>query len=145
MELKKVIYRTVHRKRLSVEEIADEVGCSASLLYRCANPNDPQARFPLEKLLPLMRATNDYSILKHLAFRSGFILYRIPPRIRHDKPCDLNKFQAMFTNTFKAVLEFQEGRKSKEKCLEEIDGFLGSTLEIRKSVEKSEQLRFDFT
>ena len=144
MELKKILYKTVHRRKKSVEEIADRVGCSSSLLYRCSNPNDSQARFPLEKVLPLMLTTGDYGILKHLASRSGFVLYKIPARIKYNKTGDLNKYQSIFADTFRALLDFKEGRISKEKCLSQMDGFLGKTVEIRRGIETNRQLNFEF-
>ena len=144
MELKKVLYRCVHRKKLSVEEIADELGCSSSLLYRCSNPNDSQARFPLEKVLPLMRVTRDYSILKHLASRSGFVLYKIPSRIKYNKIGDLNKYQSICADTFRALLDFKNEKISKEVCLRQIDEMLSGTVEIRKGIETNRQLCFEF-
>jgi uncharacterized protein YecE (DUF72 family) len=144
MELKKVLYRTVHGKRISVEQIADLVGCSASLLYRTSNPNDITARFPLEKLLALMFAVKDFSILKHLAARAGFILYQLPGRVKYNKTQDLNKFQMLFSSTFQAILDFKNNKIEKEECLDKIDRLLTSTIEVRKSVETSQQLSFDF-
>lgn len=142
MELKKILYKTVHRKAESVEEIADRVGCSASLLYRCANINDAQARFPLEKLLPLMRATGDYSILKHLASRSGFILYKLPAKIKPKKIADLNEYQGSFTDAFRALLDFKKGKITKKQCPIHIDKFLSQTIGLKKGVEGVEQMTF---
>ena len=144
MELKKWIYQTVHRSRFSVEELADAIGCSSSLLYRSANPNDPGARFPLERLLPLMNATRDFSILQHLASRAGFVLFRIPSRIRCQKTADLNKFQSIFAQTFQALVKFKDGEISRDECLEKVDRLLSRTLELRKSVESYPQLVIDF-
>ena len=144
MDIKKALYGTIHRKKESVEEIADRVGCSASLLYRCCNVNDSQARFPLEKLLPLMRSVNDYSILRHLASRSGFILYKLPSRIKHNRAADLNKYQSLFTETFRSLLRFKDGEISKGECLKNIDRLLSSTVGIRKGIEKSDQMDFNF-
>jgi len=144
MELKKVLYRTIHRKKESVDEIADVIGCSSSLLYRCANPNDRQARFPVEKVLPLMKAVNDFSILKHLAARSGFILYKLPSEIKPNDNGDLNRFQSLFADTFRALLDFKSGKITKEQCLSMMDELLTRTIEFRKSIEESDQTGFNF-
>ncbi len=144
MELKKWIYSTVHRSRFSVEELADAIGCSSSLLYRSANPNDPGARFPLERLLPLMAATRDFSILRHIASRAGFVLFKVPSRMRCQKTTDLNKYQSIFAEVFQALVKFKDGQASRDACLEQLDKFLSKTLELRKSVEAFPQLTIDF-
>jgi len=144
MELKRYIYSTVHRGRPTVEELADGLGCSSSLLYRCANPNDPAARFPLEKLLPLMRLTKDYSILRHIAARAGFALFRIPPKRKTRTIFGLTEFQALFAKTFQCLLNFVAHKATKEEVLEEVDKLLSRTVEVRHAVAKSEQLSFEF-
>ena len=144
MDIKKVLYRTIHRRRESVEQIADDIGCSSSLLYRCANPNDSQARFPLEKLLPLMKSVNDYSILKHLAARSGFILYKLPSKIKPNNNADLNRFQSLFADAFRALLDFKGGKISKTDCLKDVDCLLSRSVELRKGIEESDRMGFDF-
>jgi len=139
VDIKKVLYQTVHKKSISIDEIADAIGCSSSLLYRCANVNDPQARFPVERILPLMRFVKDYSILRHLASRSGFLLYKLPSKIKYNKAADLNRFQSLFTNVFRSLLDLKQGKISKEQCLSQVDEFLGRTIEIRESIHVNDQ------
>jgi len=144
MELRKVLYSTIHKKKKSIEQIADEVGCSPSLLYRCANINDLDARFPLERLLPLMRSAGDFSVLKHLASRSGYLLYKLPARIKFQKIADLNKYQSLLTDTFRGVLNFKDGRIRGKDCLSQIDELLTKTIELRRGIENSRQIEIDF-
>ena len=82
-DLKKVIHDTVHNKKSpkSVEQLADECGCSASYLYRGGLPYDDNGsgcRFPLEYVIPLMLAQKDFSILQHIAHRTNHLEVRIP-------------------------------------------------------------------
>jgi len=144
VDIKRAVYETIHGKGKNVEEIADAIGCSPSLLYRCANINDPGARFPLERTLPLMNATRDFTILKHLAARSGFLLYRLPSKFKHHKTADLNKYQSVFIEAFQALVKFKDGEIDREACLEKIDTLLSRTIELRTSVERSDQMTLDF-
>ena len=91
-----------------------------------------------------MNATHDFSILQHLASRAGFILFRIPSRIRCQKTADLNKFQSIFAQTFQSLIKFRDGEISRDECLGQIDRLLSKTLELRKSVESYPQLVIDF-
>ena len=144
MEIRGLLYNTVHRSRLSVEELADAIGCGASLLYRSANPNDPGAKFPIERLLPLMNATKNYSLLKHIASRAGYVLYKRPTRIKFSKVQDLNRFQVIFSEALQALLEFKDGRINRDQCLEKVDQLLSKTVEMRRSIEQSDQLSIEF-
>lgn len=77
--IKNLLYETIHRSKKPVEQIADEMGISANYLYRAGMPLDGSGvKFPLEYLVPLMKTTKNYNILKHLARLCGFILVREP-------------------------------------------------------------------
>ena len=77
--IKNLLYETIHRGKKPVEQIADEMGISANYLYRAGMPLDGSGvKFPLEYLVPLMKTTRNYKILKHLARLCGFILVREP-------------------------------------------------------------------
>ncbi|MGK9367549.1 phage regulatory CII family protein [Melioribacter sp. Ez-97] len=78
--LKEALYNTIHRNKKSINEIAEECSCSASVLYRyCADEDTTSyADFPLRRLIPLLNATNDDSILDYLEARRGRIAFRIP-------------------------------------------------------------------
>ncbi|NMB83025.1 MAG: hypothetical protein GYA14_14530 [Ignavibacteria bacterium] len=77
--IKSCLYETIHRNKKSVAQLADETGISSSYLYRSALPTDESGvRFPLDYLLPLMKATNNYSVLKHIANLCGFVLTPLP-------------------------------------------------------------------
>jgi len=59
--------------------IADKMGISDNYLYRMCLPDDESGvKFPLDKLIPLMNATENYSILEYLANLCGFLLVKSP-------------------------------------------------------------------
>lgn len=71
--LKDALYKTIHNCKLPIEALAEEVGMAASYLYRSALP-DPDTdgtdasgvRFPLKKVIPLIRATGDFQVMDYL-------------------------------------------------------------------------------
>ncbi len=142
-DLGKVIYKTVHKAKQSVEELADELGLAASTLYRVSNPNDEQARLAIQHTLPLMRITRDYSILRHLASRTGHVLFKVPRgSIKNIK--NLQTFQKTFSACLDAICKFRDGEISQEKCLALIDDHLSETAGLRRDVQKFNQGEFDF-
>ncbi|GJQ32635.1 MAG: hypothetical protein HBSAPP04_14740 [Ignavibacteriaceae bacterium] len=77
--IKELLYKTAHRNKKSIKQLADESGISENYLYRACLPVDESGvKFPLDKLVPLMKAANDYSILSHISNICGFILVKIP-------------------------------------------------------------------
>ncbi len=78
-DIKDVLYQTVHQNKKPVKQIADEIGISSNYLYRSALPDDESGvKFPVQLLLPLMKSTGDYSMLKHIAKLSGYVLIKMP-------------------------------------------------------------------
>lgn len=95
--IKILLHETLLNSKKSVQQLADETALSASYLYRACNPEDESnVRFPLDYLIPLMNATNNYSIIKHIASICGFVLTTLP------KP----KFNKVEKNKF--VTQYQE-------------------------------------
>jgi hypothetical protein len=76
--IKSKIYSTIHRNRKPIDQIADEMGISVESLYRYGLPSPSGSDIPLKRLIPLLKITNDYSILKHIASICGFVLVKIP-------------------------------------------------------------------
>jgi hypothetical protein len=75
--LKEALHNTIHRNRRSVAELADAAGMSDNYLYRSALPAGPEGgsdsgcRFPLEKLIPLLRAADDLQVLDYIERQLG--------------------------------------------------------------------------
>ncbi|MFB3828928.1 MAG: phage regulatory CII family protein [Bryobacteraceae bacterium] len=121
-DLKTQIYFTIRGSKKSVEQLADEVGCSASLLYRYGLDGESGAEFPLKRLLPLMQATGDFRILRHLNARCGLITVN-QPRVRRLKlkdPKTVNEIQQNFATLFAEFCKFCEAA-SKEQVAELLD------------------------
>lgn len=78
--LQEAIYATLHRSRKPLAEIAEEIGSSANLLYRyCADEESSSfADFPLRRLLPIIIATENNSLLDYLELKRGRIAVDLP-------------------------------------------------------------------
>lgn len=107
--IKTTLYQTIHRNKKSVEQIADEMGISASYLYRAGLPTDESGvKFPVEHITPLVKATKDNSILEHLAYLNGFILVKVP-RYKNSKADEIDlvdEYQDVTTKALRALKEF---------------------------------------
>ena len=136
--LKKVLYNTVHRRTgKTVEALADELGISPSYLYRACLPTDGNGsgcRFPLELLIPLMNATGDHSVLKHLAHRTGHAVYRVP-RGRLRSAADLNDHQRALADYFASLLKFFGGELDRDECLEHLQRVLEEVAGFKQAIE----------
>lgn len=84
--LKDAIYKMIHQHpSKSLEAIAEEIGMAPSYLNRAALP-DPDiddretsgVRFPLKKLIPLTRATDDFSALDYIEQALGRAAFAMP-------------------------------------------------------------------
>lgn len=104
--IKTILYETIHRNKKSVEQIADEVGISASYLYRAGLPLDESGvKFPLDYLIPLMKATNNYVILEKIAMICGFLLVK-EPKVRTPR-----------TEGTELVADYQDATTLAVRCL----------------------------
>ena len=85
-DIKDVLHSTVHGSVKPVKVIADEIGISSNYLYRAAMPDDESGvKFPIQFLIPLMKSTNDFSLLRHIAKVSGFMTVRMPLMVLNKK------------------------------------------------------------
>lgn len=77
--IKTLLYQAIHRNKKPAAQIADEIALSYSYLCRTGLPTDESGvKFPLEYLVPLMKATHDYSVLKHIATLTGHLVVKLP-------------------------------------------------------------------
>lgn len=110
-DLKTQLYFTVHGASKSVQQLADEMGISASYLYRACLDNDESGcRFPLDLLLALLNATGDYRILDHLNARCNRITVSLPRvgRLKKKEPQVINEVTRNFHDVMGRVLEFYQ-------------------------------------
>ena len=82
--LRECLYATVHRNRKPLKAIAEEIGVSENYLMRSALPDPEESetgsgcRFPLKKLIPLIRSTADFSVLDHIEQSLGRVAIKAP-------------------------------------------------------------------
>lgn len=83
--LRDALYDTIHRGKKPLKLIAEEIGVSENYLTRAALPDAEDSdtgtgcRFPLKKLIPLIRATNDYTVLDAIEHSLGRFGVLLPP------------------------------------------------------------------
>jgi Na+/phosphate symporter len=75
---KSILYNTIHRNKKGIEQIADEIGVSSNSLYRYCIEGESGSEMPARRLVPLMKATNNYELLKHIAYLCGFVCIKMP-------------------------------------------------------------------
>lgn len=102
--LKEAVYKTIHRNKKSVPQIAEEVGMSPGYLAKAALPDEdmlgkdnPMAtgcRLPAKKIVPIVRATDDYSILDVMEYQVGRVAIKLPEAIPNLKTVQLNALKA---------------------------------------------------
>lgn len=137
------VYETIHRAKkpgtksdVSVDELADLIGCSPSLLYKAVNPNE-QVDIKLSWLIPLMKATGNFTILRHLAIRCGFVLVKIP-RARKMKPEEIAEHQKTLASYQVALIKYMADEIEADEVHELVDKALTEIASAKKMVEAGE-------
>jgi hypothetical protein len=144
--LKDYLYDTIHRNKKTVEQLADETGISDNYLYRACLPvNDKKSKsgvkFPIEHLVPLMKAANDFSILKYIAQICGFLLVKLP--VFTGKPAIdmelLSQYQQCTARAIGAMLEFFKSPSpgNFEKVSNALHDVMIKSVEAKKYCEKT--------
>jgi hypothetical protein len=116
MTLKDNLYRTIHRNKKPLKVIAEEIGMSENYLTRAALPDSEESdtgtgcRFPLNKLIPLIKATDDYGVLDFVEKELGRVGVVLPNH-KQKTVKDICRL------TMKAVREFGEFVGEIEKSL----------------------------
>ena len=104
--LKDCLYRTIHRNRKPLKLIAEEIGMSENYLTRSALPDLEESetgsgcRFPLKKIVPLIRSTEDFSVLDHIEQSLGRVAIKLPPPAASNNP--------IYRQAMQTVKEFGE-------------------------------------
>lgn len=138
--IKSKIYSTIHRNRKPIDQIADEMGISTESLYRYGLPSPSGSDIPLKRLIPLMKAANDYCILKHIASVCGFVLVKVP-RYRASKG-DANdvvsSYQKASAEAVDALIKFFKSptHKSYELVNESLNRVMEESVGAKKYIQK---------
>lgn len=134
--LKTVIYTTIHRNHKTIDQIADEVGRSSNSLYRYGLEGESGAELPVSLLLPLMKATKNFSILKHIAQMCGFVLVKTP-RVGINKKDEveiLDEYQTATVNALKFLKDFLS--KPSQESYTSLNNSLIEVMELTSSNQK---------
>lgn len=135
--LKTLLYKTIHRNAKSAEQLADEIGISYSYLCRAGLPLDESGvKFPVENLVPLLRAASDYSVLKYINQLCGFLTVKAPRGMRSkiDEVDAVNEYNALCSSASKMLMEFF--RSPSPAKLEETNAALQAVMECSSSLQK---------
>ena len=103
---REALYRTIHLNKKPLKAIAEEIGMSENYLTRAALPEPDEqeggsgCRFPLRKLIPLIRSTDDFSVLDHIEQSLGRVAFKLPS-------CSVSQ-DPVYRLTIKSVKEFGE-------------------------------------
>jgi hypothetical protein len=114
--LKDCLYKTIHRNNKPLKVIAEEIGMSENYLTRAALPDSEESdtgtgcRFPLNKLISLIKATGDFGVLDWIERNLGRVGVVLPNH-KHKTVKDICRL------TMKAVKEFGEFVGEIEKSL----------------------------
>jgi hypothetical protein len=82
--LKDCLYRTIHRNQKPLKQIAEEIDMAISYLTRSALPDQDESetgcgvRFPLKKLVPIIRSTGDFCVLDFIEQSLGRVAFKLP-------------------------------------------------------------------
>lgn len=131
--LRDTLYQTIHRNRKPLKLIAEEIGMSENYLTRAALPDHDEqesgsgCRFPLKKLIPLIRSTADYRILDHIEASLGRVAI-VLPKAHHQE-------DQIVRLTMQSVKEFGELMSTLDESLS--DGNL-SKMEIANIVREGQ-------
>jgi len=116
MTLRDCLYRTIHRNQKPLKAIAEEIGMSENYLSRAALPDPEESetgtgcRFPLKRLIPLVRATGDYSVLDHIERSLGRVAVNLPA-------ADAGSLRDVCRLALRAVSEFGDLMREVEKSM----------------------------
>lgn len=147
--LKEALYCTVHRSDSDIDEIADEMGVSANLLYRWCMDEDTTSFSPMpsNRILSLMKASGNEAVLDFLNRAAGRISFRVPKATlsKLDEGEMVEEYQ---TSTINAVKLFRDyitkpttGNYSALK--DALDGVMVETAKIDRYAEKKQAGQFE--
>jgi len=128
------IYGMVHHGKHSVERLADMLGWNVSSLYRAANINDEQVKFPADKLIACMTIQADFSPLYHMASRCDQLCIPQPKKRGRMTADEINTLQQHQLDAVVALTQFFAGNKAPDDTRKAIETAMGSLARGRLAV-----------
>jgi hypothetical protein len=142
-DLRTCLKKTILGASKSVAQIADDLGCCESLLYRYGLDGESGASFPLERLLPLLNSTDDDRIMHHVANRRGYVLVKLRrvSSLKRKDPEVINEIQARFSRILGDFLTHTADASNAETLalLDQIDHHLTDMASMRRAVKDYKQ------
>ncbi len=121
-------------RRLNVERIAELLGTTPATLYKWLETDS----MPVRALLGWQHLTGATHVVRYLASREGSAVIQIPAG-RMPDAADVHILQATLNVAVGALLDFIDGKASREECMGELSTGLESLAWHRANVEKTEQ------
>lgn len=148
--IKTILYEAIHRNKKTVSQIADETGISANYLYRSSLPIEQSGvRFPVDYLIPLMKATNNYTLLKHIAHTCGFVLVKVPSvtPYRGDKDSLVSDYQTITAEATQNLISFlkQPSENNFQKAICSLNNVMECSARSKKFIMKEAEGQFEFS
>lgn len=142
-------YRTINRNKKPVKQIALETGIREGTLYAYGLPLETTGGrdIPLSKLVPLMKATNCYDILRVISQACGFLMVRVP-RAAQNKQDDnrlVNDYQRLCSECVAELIRFLE-HPTKTNCINThnlLQDVMAASAGIQKRVKSHFQTELD--
>lgn len=146
MTLTEAIWQTVNRGKLTPEQLEDEIDYSASSMKRAGLDGESGAGFNLRKLVPLMKAQGDYTILEHLAHRCGFILIPVPRggRPKRERIASVAEYQTLAAAAVNVLVKLIHDGASEQDATDTLYRMLKGTAEMMEDVKTGKQIELDF-
>lgn len=146
MTLKDAVWQTVNRGHLTPEQLADEIDYSVSALKRAGLDGESGAGFNLFKLIPTMRAQDDYTILEHMNHHCGFIAIPIPRggRSKKERIASAAEYQKLTSAAADVVVRFVNRGATEKEALDMLHAMLKGTAEMMEDVKSGKQIEMDF-
>lgn len=132
--LNEAIYETVHRSEKPPKVIADEIGCSYNYLMRMGMQSESGCDFNLKYLVPLMKATGNYNVLKVLARLCSKLVVAQPRGTRNGAKKDLITYHKYFSDMMSKLFEFAQdpGEKLYRELNEMMREHMADTESLRR-------------
>lgn len=130
-----LLHEALLNSKKSVPQISDETSIGTSHLYRVCNPEDENARFPLDFFVPFLKAVNNFEALKHINSLCNFITVSVPQAklSRKEKGLCTAEFQGQTAVAIQKLIEFFEDASS-DKNYTEVDKAMQDVLETIASI-----------
>lgn len=146
--LQEAIYGTIRENKRPIKELADDIGVSEELLYKYSGKPDESKFYQyIRRLLQIMTATGDNSILDYLEYKRGCIAIKLPTIAinKMEEGQMLDDYQTTTIQAHKALRDFinkpdAKNYKNIDNCLREV---MSKSESIRRRCEKKATGQFE--